>query len=209
LPYCHVACPRENGTWPCAWMTAEDFANGIECLNASDCCVIAECPSERVFPDCASEPFIFRSATRELAYWLRVLTPKWNCILIHSDFFLFSWLRSLPGMAAKVDFPGDECAQPTFNDNDLRWRHCARQNILLLSPWIILFVLAYMLLWGFVALFIVSFVGILKLTSAFARTMASVARATFSKISPRPAKMTLIEGAVIGHTRTRQNIKKD
>lgn len=195
LPRCDVACPRESGKWPCAWTTDEDRAAGISCLDAPDCCAVAECPPSRVFPACRAAPFEFRGSTREIAYWFRVWAPKANCFLLHSDFFLLSWIRQLPGVEARLDFPGDECSDPEF-DADARWRHCAKQNVLLLSPWLIAIVIAYVLVWGVVALLWVA----LKVALRFARritsfwTVASANAAVASAPADEPPESTLASG---------------
>lgn len=219
LPLCDVACPREHGKWPCAWMTDADRENGIECLDAPDCCAVAECPEERVFPACALEPYNFRGSTREFAYWARVLAPRWNCFFLHSDFFLFAWIRQVPGVAEKLDFPGDECDAPDFDD--ARWRYCGTSNILLLAPWLILLLMFYIF---FAALVILAWV-IFKASAKFALRITSFWTAasrnavrTTAEPKPPPAEKKMRrkereaahgEDRVVGHSRHRASLKKE
>jgi len=220
LPLCDVACPREDGKWPCAWVTEEDDPD-LKCLNAPDCCAVAECPEEREFPACASEPFNFKSSTREIGYWFRVWAPNANCFLLHSDFFLLTWVKQLGTVEQKLDFPGDECSEPEF-DKDARWRFCAKQNLLLLSPWIILLIFAFIFLTGFIVLAWTLVKAIAKLISRLSKivTLAATGAAataiatTVTKTPKAGANMAWMrkrigEYDIIGRTRTRGVLKKE
>jgi len=174
LSLCEVACPRESGKWPCPWTTQADRDAGVDCLDAADCCGVADCPASREFPDCSND-FGFSTSTREVAYWLRVLAPRANCFLLNSDFFLLSWIRDLGNVAEQLDFPGDECSQPEF-DSDKRWRWCAKRNLALLGVPATLLLLAYAVAVGGLALLLAAALVLFRLGIWAARATGRAAR---------------------------------
>lgn len=217
LPHCDIACPRENNKWPCAWMTQEDEDAGIRCLPEPDCCRVAECPPNRVFPDCESDPYKFTSSTREFAYWFRMIFPKANCFLFHSDFFLLSWIRDIPTFREHFDFPGNECDDEAFVD--AKWEYCANLNVLLLSPWLIFLVIGIVLILSFAMLVWIVFKSFLKfwrfIATFWTAASRNAVRATISMPETGEGRLSsrsggpVGSGPVLGHARERATIKKD
>lgn len=123
LHLCDVACPHSNGTWPCGWEPPLD--NGLTCLDASDCCAVAECASDRLFPDCTAAPYNFDGSYRVLTFFLRWRLPGLYNVIFQSNFT--RW-KDNPNYAHFINFPGRPTGEAKFVD--ARWKFCYRFNLL-------------------------------------------------------------------------------